>query len=110
MALIECPECDHEVSDQAAACPKCARPLQATAVTPTTPAPASHPTTPTTIEATSKKWKGLQLKTALICIVGIIIIIGAQGSIEGSIFGAVITFIGLAGFIYARIGAWWKHG
>lgn len=29
MALINCPECGQEVSDQAAACPKCAHPLKA---------------------------------------------------------------------------------
>lgn len=27
MALIPCPSCDHQVSDQATACPKCAHPL-----------------------------------------------------------------------------------
>ncbi len=27
MALIECPECGHEVSDKAATCPDCAFPL-----------------------------------------------------------------------------------
>lgn len=31
MALIACPECRTQVSDQAAACPKCARPLRAKA-------------------------------------------------------------------------------
>ena len=29
MALISCPECSHEVSDQAAACPHCGFPLRA---------------------------------------------------------------------------------
>ena len=28
MALIKCPECGTEVSDKAAACPKCAYPIQ----------------------------------------------------------------------------------
>ena len=28
MALIQCPDCGNDVSDQAAACPKCARPLR----------------------------------------------------------------------------------
>jgi hypothetical protein len=30
MALINCPDCEAEVSDQAEACPKCARPLART--------------------------------------------------------------------------------
>jgi len=29
MALIKCPECSNEVSDQAASCPKCGYPLKA---------------------------------------------------------------------------------
>jgi uncharacterized paraquat-inducible protein A len=29
MALIKCPECDSEVSSEAAACPKCGHPLKA---------------------------------------------------------------------------------
>jgi uncharacterized membrane protein YvbJ len=38
MALINCPDCGSDVSDQAAACPKCARPInkQATIETPRT--------------------------------------------------------------------------
>ena len=32
MALIKCPECGTDVSDAAAACPKCGHPLKATPV------------------------------------------------------------------------------
>ena len=37
MALISCPECSHEVSDQAAACPNCGFPLRSKAPPVTTP-------------------------------------------------------------------------
>ena len=37
MALISCPECSHEVSDQAAACPNCGFPLRAKAPAATPP-------------------------------------------------------------------------
>ena len=30
MALIKCPECAHDVSDQAASCPECGYPIQRT--------------------------------------------------------------------------------
>ena len=33
MALRECPDCEQQVSDQAAACPKCGRPAEATGET-----------------------------------------------------------------------------
>jgi ribosomal protein L7/L12 len=41
MALIKCPECAHDVSDQAASCPRCGFPIQPT--NGTTPAPAGAP-------------------------------------------------------------------
>ncbi len=30
MALVKCPECEADVSSEAAACPKCGRPMKAT--------------------------------------------------------------------------------
>jgi hypothetical protein len=42
MALITCPECAKEVSDQAASCPNCGTPLK-------TPAPAEAPAQPAPI-------------------------------------------------------------
>ena len=41
MALIKCPECAHDVSDQAAACPQCGFPIQRT--NGATPGPADAP-------------------------------------------------------------------
>jgi hypothetical protein len=49
MALVKCTECGTEVSDRAAACPKCANPMQeegATAIATATPAAESTPTMP----------------------------------------------------------------
>jgi hypothetical protein len=43
MALIECPECGHKVSDKAASCPECAYPFQSQGMAPPTmPAAASE--------------------------------------------------------------------
>ena len=39
MALISCPECSHEVSDQATACPNCGFPLRTKLPTANLPAP-----------------------------------------------------------------------
>ncbi len=38
MALIQCPDCESQVSDQAATCPRCARPLASA----TSPLPQQH--------------------------------------------------------------------
>ena len=45
MALLTCPDCNGPVSDQAAACPKCGRPVDAAPPPPVTPAttPATEP-------------------------------------------------------------------
>ena len=42
MALINCPECDRQVSDKAAACPSCGCPLSSVAAPPV-PRPAERP-------------------------------------------------------------------
>ncbi len=58
MALIECPECGHQVSDQASSCPNCGYPL--------TPAGApeqwSQPTTPAAAPTTGEPVPPMSLK------------------------------------------------
>ena len=44
MPLLTCPDCKGPVSDQAAACPKCGRPVEAAPEPPATPTPAPTPT------------------------------------------------------------------
>ena len=68
MALIICPDCNHEVSDQAISCPSCAHPIQRTAT------PYAGPP-----ENCSQCGGGLKK--------------GADASSEGS--GCLIFFIGL---------------
>lgn len=50
MALVTCSDCGKQVSDAAAACPQCGRPIRAVSV---------QADSPVTIEATSKQFKGL---------------------------------------------------
>ena len=44
MALIPCPECSHEVSDQAVACPNCGYPLRTRTPPPANPSPTDADT------------------------------------------------------------------
>lgn len=44
MALIPCPECARQVSDQAASCPSCGHPVAPPAATPSPPRPPAHRT------------------------------------------------------------------
>lgn len=101
MALIECPDCRTSVSDQATACVKCGRPLAAIA---TEPAPTVAVGT-TTIQATGKEWKALELGGVVLVLVGT----GscAAGKTDAS---ALCWLFGLLAYIGGRFGAWWNHG
>jgi hypothetical protein len=70
-------------------------------------AAATTPRTPTTIERTSKQWKGGQLIGALLVIVGVIMAIASQDS---AVHGGVVMLIGFVVFVGARVGAWWHNG
>lgn len=90
MALIKCPECSTEVSDQANACPKCACPIKGTQ----------------TIEQTSKDLKAWTLGGAAIMCIGVV----SCGAFQQPGLGSLLFFIGFVTFVTARIMSWWYHG
>lgn len=104
MALINCPECSKQVSDRASSCPVCGHPINADI-------PEKGAITTTTIQATSKKWKTMQLVGTLILIFGIVASCSADKS-SGSSSGwpAFVILAGLVVILYARFSAWWHHG
>jgi hypothetical protein len=99
MALIECPECGHQVSDRADACPSCAFPL----TDPIDTAPDRRPPAQT-VELTGKKWKGLHLWSALAMVAGLLF-----GVVEDSRLMLVFGISGLIGIAIAKAGTWWYH-
>ncbi len=114
MPLMACPDCGQDVSDLAAACPRCARPIAALQpkpekweryVPPRQEVVAPAPQRPVLIEKTGKQWKGAQLVFGTVLAFGIIGMVGGGGT--GTT--ALLT-IGVIGSIGARIGAWWHHG
>lgn len=106
MALVKCSECQTEVSDRAANCPKCACPLVAVAVAPPTPSQAA--------EKTGKKYKvQIILSTALICSGVFLIALGAaSGDANGSgiPIGLILAPIGLLWLGIVKFVVWWRHG
>ena len=90
MPLIKCPSCDKDVSSEAPACPHC-----------------GHPIRPTTIQKTSKKWKGLKLLSVLTVIIGIAL--ASTGQEEDNIAWLLIMG-GIITFVIAFVGSWWHHG
>jgi RNA polymerase subunit RPABC4/transcription elongation factor Spt4 len=96
MALINCPDCKAEVSSEASVCPRCGYPIEAVL-----------------IEATGKRWKGMQLIFGFMIFIGIIgaaVGIFSSGSSGFVLFAALIGFVGLVGYFVARFKAWWYHG
>lgn len=99
MAIIQCPECGHKVSDAAQACPSCAYPIAAP--------PHSKPTT---IQATGKTWKELQLLSGLAFAIGIVWLFISVSIGTVSSTALFLSIIGFTGYLVGRVGAWWHHG
>jgi len=96
MALIACTECNSQISDKAAACPKCG-------------APTSSKKGVVTTQQTSKVFKIFQIVGVLMVIAGVVNCSGTPTG--GDPFGTVgLLLLGLVVFIGARIGAWWRNG
>jgi hypothetical protein len=98
MALIQCPDCFTQVSDQAPACPKCARPILLRAV-----------------EATRKKWKAVQLVGGLILVVGMPLMCGgvfveSNPGLDTICQGFWTAVVGVSLMVLGRTGEWWFCG
>jgi len=98
VALIKCPECGREISDQASSCPNCGCPIKTTLLK----------SKATTIEKTGKQWKGIQLACGFVLVFGILLWYSAPEKYK--FIGSLIMFGSLVGMIIAWIGAWWEHG
>jgi uncharacterized membrane protein YvbJ len=98
MALTQCNECGHEVSDKAATCPKCGNPIARTHN------PKETGERVVTVQATAKSIKTQQLLATILCCVGIVLIIAENSA------GALLVVGGIGWFILTRFMAWWHHG
>lgn len=98
MTLIACDECGAEISDKAAACVKCGAP------TPAAQAVGSDRGVVTT-QQTGKEFKVIQA-------IGVVLILAGAVSCSAREAGAAagLWVVGFAVFMFARIGAWWRHG
>ena len=111
MALIKCPECEREVSDQAQSCPNCGYPLRKQ------PPPVPPTGEVQTVEATGKMWKALQLIGVVLVCIGVVSCMVSYYSVAPtelgagpvSISSALFFLAGLACMVVGRVGAWWYH-
>ena len=100
MALIACSDCGAQISEQAAACIKCGRPMAA----PPTAAPTVQ-----TIEQPGKQWKLLQALGSIALVLGMGSCMAAK-DVSESPATAWLLFLGLLGYGLGRFGTWWNHG
>ena len=98
MSLITCPDCGQKVSENAPTCVKCGSPI------------ATH-----TIQATSKKWKGMQLAGGLLIIFGFASVCSTVGDAQagsdpsGPVGAGLMLIGGMTLAIVGKFGAWWHH-
>lgn len=87
MALIECAECERQVSDKAAACPGCGAPIAA-------PHSPAAPASSSPVMRAGAKWEGLGF---LLIVAGMIIGMAGAGGL-----GWTCAIVGLVMFIVGR--------
>lgn len=108
MALTKCPECQTEISDKAANCPKCAYPLAGGT------APIAPQGKVQTVEQTGKKFKLQIILSSLLLSIGIFLVVFnmASGNPNESTIsmGMVTAVIGLFWLAIVKFIAWWQHG
>jgi hypothetical protein len=89
MAMTACKECSAQISDQAAACPKCGAPQRGTVTT----------------QLTAKRYKGAQAVALLVMCIGVVGIVAG-----GHLWGSLTMLVGLTASLVIRARAWWAHG
>lgn len=104
MALINCPECNQEVSNLATECPKCAYPISGGGTTQASGGKVQ------TVEQTGKIYKLNKILSALFICVGIcVVVVGFQTGSRPSI-GIAMVAIGFIWFCITSFLSWWHHG
>jgi hypothetical protein len=103
MALITCPECSRDVSDEAAACPHCGYPVRR---------PARRPEPVQVIEKTGRGWKAVRVLGWFLIVGGVLVLRAGRPAHDprrGRV-GWWMTAAGAACLVTSRVGAWWYHG
>lgn len=107
MALINCPDCESQVSNRAAACPKCGAPVAGASAAKAASARL------TTTQQTSKRLKLHLIISFVLTSIGIFwVSVSVNSTNSGEDTSAIpvfLTFIGLVWIAVTRIRIWWNH-
>ena len=107
MSLINCPECNNEVSDFAPTCPNCGVPIAS--------AKEARPvgTAMTTGQETRKRLRLHTFGAIAAILFGVVWLIGqAKSGQEGGALSPIhglLIFVGLTWYIISRVRIWWHH-
>lgn len=105
MALINCPECNKEVSDRAPTCPGCGTPIATDKES-----AGSGVQQLTTTQGTSKSLKLQSVLAMILLCAGIFMIYGQmQVGVTPGVFGILLAATGLLWAVITRIRIWWHH-
>ena len=120
MPLIACPDCGHNISDLAATCIHCGRPLGAKSKSTTTPSAASAPATRgqppadahsnvVTVQQTSQTLKLQLVLATLAFLLGCTMWLTASTDDPTRIFGIAITAVGIVWYLLVKMNIWFRH-
>jgi uncharacterized membrane protein YvbJ len=104
MALINCPECNHQVATSAAACPQCGAPIAGAKEAKASGAQL------TTVQETSKRFKGQALIAMSMMGVGTVWAVSALQTMGDTTTPGILLGAGLLWYLVNRFRAWWHHG
>ena len=108
MALVQCPDCEKQVSTSAVACPHCGAPIAGAQEAKAAGTPL------TTTQSTSKKLKGQKIISVLMIIIGsvwLFTLLSQEPDPEsGTGLPMLITLVGVIWFVVVRFRSWWHHG
>lgn len=102
MALIKCPECGREISDQAAACPQCGFPISAARSEPAEESAPPAPVTTATAGKSSAKGCGTALLIVFlgfIALVVMVFVLGTSGSKDTKIDPQAVAYVNATNYI-----------
>jgi len=113
MALINCPECNKEISDKAPACPGCGSPIAAAPAIRAAAKEADGSGVPQlqTIQETSKQLKSQMVMSLVLFGAGVVFWLSVEktpGGNEGMAPMAV-TAAGIVWYLATRYRIWWHH-
>lgn len=107
MALINCTECNNQVSSTAAACPQCGAPIAEAVGSKAAGVPL------TTIQETSKKLKlHIVIASVLFWVSVVWLFASVSNAPEDSgqaIIPSVILVVGLGWYLTTKFRIWWHH-